>query len=65
MPTREEIERWLMEAGCLGVETDLWNKRAAQVAAMHCQTCKWLTTGGQCPWRGCGGCFQHEPVEGK
>ena len=52
-------------------KSNVWKDHAAQVDQMRCETCKcdkqifvdehmngrtvW------CPWRGCGGCFKHEP----
>ena len=48
-----------------------WEQRASQVEAMRCETCEReyerihdpmgeIEKVIECPWRGCGGCFNHE-----
>lgn len=43
-----------------------YGQRAFQVEQMRCETCEKEThqvlgEPFQCPWRGCGGCFNHKP----
>ena len=78
MPSRDEIVAWLREAGKDAEQTmpfanEPWEKIAAQVEAMRCETCKYYDKQHQlCEVVGGSellipvyfGCFSHEPKEG-